>query len=73
MTTWELLTIGLAIYSVCATFAAGCLYWERCYWEDRAKLTEEELHRVQADLGDAKEERDQWERRCARLPDERVA
>ena len=72
MTSWELLTIGLAAYAACATFAAGCLYWERGFWRQEAEQMQDELHRVQADLGDARDERDRWERRCMELQPKRV-
>ena len=73
MTTWELLTIGLAAYAACATFAAGCIWWERGFWRQEAEQMQSDLHRTQADLGDARAERDQWERRCAGMESKRVA
>ena len=69
----EFVTLCSLLVAVASAFAAGWLWFEAAYYRTEADSKEAELLRVQQDLGDAKEERDQWERRCARLPDERVA
>ena len=60
----EFVTLCSLCVAVVSAFAAGWLWFESCYWQMETGRKEAELLRVQTDLADAKDERDQWEREC---------
>ena len=60
----ELVTLCSLCIAVVSSFAAGWLWFESAYWKSVAETCKAELWRTQADLGDARSERDMWEKEC---------
>ena len=71
MNIWDLVMIGLGVYSGLATIAVVCLWFESCYWMGEAERNQTEVLRLQQDLGDSRDEANSWECRCQQH--ERVA
>ena len=60
----EFVTLTSLLVAVASAFAAGWLWFESSYWKDVADTCKAELWRTQQDLGDARGERDMWEKEC---------
>jgi len=60
----EFVTLTSLCIAVTSAFIAGWLWFESSYWKSVADTCKAELWRTQQDLGDARGERDQWEREC---------
>ena len=71
LSIWETLTLVFGALLVCSVFVNGCLWWEMSYWREAAESEQKDTHKLQRELSEAKQEADQWERRCCER--ERVA